>query len=196
MLKRGIVVSTILHLAAMMTVVHLRGPNEIHSIHGPTLALDIIGEPTKAQKQPTQLSSAQSVQKPSTQNQPLPADQNSNEHSPTSVTDTPGNGSHTQYNQELAAYVNSIRMVVASKKVYPPTSMRLNEKGQVRLEVTVRQDGTIDAVSIKEQCPFHRLNSAAIALIEGIEKFEPFPSALAHEQTLKIDLPIDYVLNN
>lgn len=72
-----------------------------------------------------------------------------------------------------AVPTTAIRYVVEPEPVYPATSRRLGESGEVRLRVEIDTDGRARRVSVHHSSGFPRLDDSAVAAVRAA-RFTPF----------------------
>ena len=92
-------------------------------------------------------------------------------------------------------YLAELREWIESRKEYPEVARRLGQTGRVTIAFRVKKDGAISHVQIKSACPFQRLNEAAVALMNELQRFRPFPPEIQVAE-LEIEQPILYELSH
>ncbi|WP_072681303.1 energy transducer TonB [Arcobacter sp. LA11] len=92
-------------------------------------------------------------------------------------------------------YLSKLRATIENNKIYPKRAKRLKQQGKVIISFEITKSGHIKKIALKNACPYRRLNSAAIELLEQIAKFEPIPKEL-EKNTWAIDVPINYSIVN
>jgi protein TonB len=96
-------------------------------------------------------------------------------------------------NQEQM-YIYELRSHIVKFLDYPRAAARLNQTGEVIVQVDIHRSGKIIKTKIAKSCPFFRLNEAALALVNSVEKFSPFPAVMP-EQMISVSIPVSYTLN-
>jgi periplasmic protein TonB len=91
-------------------------------------------------------------------------------------------------------YLYELRARIEQRKTYPPLSKRLGESGVVTLRFSIRRDGALTDLRLQSPSGHDRLNHAALELLHQIARHNPLPPELG-EDSLTVDLPIEYVLN-
>lgn len=92
-------------------------------------------------------------------------------------------------------YLLKIRAEIEKNKQYPKMAKRLKQQGKVIVRFLITKHGFIESITLKNGCPYKRLNIAAIELLEKIKKFDPIPSEL-NKGSWVIDIPITYSIIN
>ena|GEM_PF-3271608 len=95
---------------------------------------------------------------------------------------------------ERERYIYALQLLLEQRKTYPKASKDFHETGKVIVQFFIAQDGRIENVSVTGPSTFERLNQAALQLVSGLEKYKPLPENL-RAASLKIEVPIEYVLN-
>ncbi|MDE2299513.1 MAG: TonB family protein [Burkholderiales bacterium] len=72
-----------------------------------------------------------------------------------------------------AVPITAVRYVVEPEPVYPATSRRLGESGEVRLRVEIDTDGRARRISVHHSSGFPRLDESAVAAVRAA-RFTPF----------------------
>lgn len=92
-------------------------------------------------------------------------------------------------------YLLKLREKIENNKIYPTKAKKLKQQGNVIVSFEITKSGYIKKVSLKDACPYSRLNSAAIKLLKDISRFEPIPKEL-EKNTWAIEVPISYSIIN
>lgn len=92
---------------------------------------------------------------------------------------------------EIEKYALELRSFIESKKFYPRLAKRLKQAGDVKVKLTVNNDGKFHNISIAKSSPYPILNEAAIKLINQLQKFKPLP---LNVDSQNFSIPIKYKL--
>ena len=91
-------------------------------------------------------------------------------------------------------YVFDLKTLIEKNKAYPKAAQLLGQQGLVKIQFKVKPTGEFAEIALANECPYHKLNQAALKLIRKIQRFKPLPNALK-ETHLAVVLPIEYILN-
>lgn len=88
------------------------------------------------------------------------------------------------------SYRRDILKRISQVKFYPWLARQKGQEGQVTVEFTLRDDGSLHGpVVIKKSCNYDSLNLAALKTIERANPFPPFPDNLRGESiSLNLDI--------
>ena len=93
---------------------------------------------------------------------------------------------------ELVTYLNQIRDRIEEAKKYPSGAREKEKEGRVKVEITVREDGQVEDISVVASfCPL--LDEAAVKLIKEVSPFPPFPSSIKQNKII-IQMEVIYEL--
>jgi len=95
----------------------------------------------------------------------------------------------------IRAYTRELHRTLAENKYYPRAAKRAGLEGTVRIEVTIDTEGHILAVQLHESSGHDILDSAAMKMMNSVEKFPPPPEALAWQEK-RLRVPIPYRLDS
>lgn len=101
--------------------------------------------------------------------------------------------SSVNLSSNLKAYFTDLRFDIERNKIYPKLARRLKQSGIVHVKFDISKEGQISNVNVKKQCPFHRLNEAALELLSSLKKQYPLPDEINAEK-ISVVLPINYIL--
>ncbi len=101
---------------------------------------------------------------------------------------SPGGGPPAEY----AAYLARLRQRIQESLRYPLTARRRGLSGTVHLEVTIRPDGAIAAVTIVESSSYSALDDAALEAVRSLRPM-PFPTGVPPRR-LYVRVPVIFTL--
>ncbi len=90
-------------------------------------------------------------------------------------------------------YHDELFLLFESKKSYPQAARRLKQQGEVLVSLRVWANGRIDDHRVIKASPYHRLNQAALGLVQEVDKFKPLPPGTG--PFAYFHLPIEYSIN-
>jgi periplasmic protein TonB len=93
---------------------------------------------------------------------------------------------------EYGGYLAGVRRRIQDSIQYPTSARRRGLKGTVNLEILIRADGAISAVSVAGSSSHSELDEAAVEAVRGLAP-QPFPAGLK-PRPLKVKLPIVFDL--
>jgi len=93
---------------------------------------------------------------------------------------------------EYAAYLARLRQRIQESLRYPLTARRRGLSGTVHLEVTIRPDGAIAAVTIVESSSYSALDDAALEAVRSLRPM-PFPTGVPPRR-LYVRVPVIFTL--
>lgn len=93
---------------------------------------------------------------------------------------------------EYGDYLAAIRRRIQESLRYPLAARRRGLTGTVHLEIVIRPDGAISAVSVADSSSHRLLDTAAVEAVRGVGAV-PFPPALV-PRTLRVKLPVVFEL--
>jgi len=101
---------------------------------------------------------------------------------------SPGGGPRAEY----AEYLAQLRQRIQESLRYPLTARRRGLSGTVHLEVTIRPDGAIAAVTIVESSSYSALDDAALEAVRSLRPM-PFPAGVPPRR-LYVRVPVIFTL--
>ena len=93
---------------------------------------------------------------------------------------------------EYGGYLAGVRRRIQESIQYPTSARRRGLKGTVNLEILIRADGAISAVSVAGSSSHSELDEAAVEAVRSLAP-QPFPAGLK-PRPLKVKLPIVFDL--
>ena len=93
---------------------------------------------------------------------------------------------------EYGAYLRTFRRRIVESLRYPPAARRQGLKGTVQLEIFIKPDGAISAVSITGSSSHPLLDEAALQAVRSLAP-QPFPAGLV-PRLLRVRLPVVFDL--
>jgi len=93
---------------------------------------------------------------------------------------------------EYGGYLSGVRRRIQESLQYPTSARRRGIKGTVNLEILIRADGAISAVSVAGSSSHSELDEAAVEAVRSLAP-QPFPAGLK-PRPLKVKLPIVFDL--
>jgi protein TonB len=93
---------------------------------------------------------------------------------------------------EYGGYLAGVRRRIQESLQYPTSARRRGIKGTVNLEILIRADGAISAVSVAGSSSHSELDEAAVEAVRSLAP-QPFPAGLK-PRPLKVKLPIVFDL--
>ncbi len=94
-----------------------------------------------------------------------------------------------------SSYYNTLQQTIQQNTQYPAKSVRDQEEGTCKVNVTISRDGSIEDVTIKEKAGFPALDSECRNVFSRIVKFPAVPANVSPEFTdFKVELPITFSL--
>jgi protein TonB len=106
---------------------------------------------------------------------------------------TPGSGgSIVAPGAEYGPYLTRLRQRVQEALRYPPAARRRNVQGAVGLEILIRPDGTLGAVTLADSSGHAVLDEAALETVRSLRP-EPFPAGVP-PRLLRVRLPVVFTL--
>lgn len=94
----------------------------------------------------------------------------------------------------LRQYAGGIKAAVLRSRRYPAQAERLRHEGSVKVGFTVKADGTLAAVTVKESAGYDELDTAATAAVEAAAPFAAIPPELGRD-SLTLSITLDFKLN-
>ncbi|MCB1800590.1 MAG: energy transducer TonB [Gammaproteobacteria bacterium] len=91
------------------------------------------------------------------------------------------------------SYLAELAAAIERRKRYPRASRRRGEQGTVVVAFVIQRDGRLVDVTIKQSSGTGRLDEAALKTVQGLESFQPIPTALARDRW-SISVPIAFSL--
>ena len=91
-------------------------------------------------------------------------------------------------------YLFDLKILIEENKAYPKAAQLLGQQGLVKIQFKIKPTGEFADIALANECPYHKLNQAALKLIRKIQRFKPLPNSLKETQ-LAVVLPIEYILN-
>jgi TonB family protein len=88
-------------------------------------------------------------------------------------------------------YLLELRKWILDQVELPSAARMLGQSGMVKVQVTIKGDGSFMGVKLSEASAYIRLNQAALDLIRNLGKFKPLPEG---HPTLSVEIPIEYHL--
>lgn len=93
-----------------------------------------------------------------------------------------------------APYLTRLWGTIESQKSYPALARSRGQTGKVVVRFRLMKTGQIVEVHLQQASPFESLNSAAMATVEQVARFEPIPDALS-KTDLQLTITLNYSLN-
>ena len=94
-----------------------------------------------------------------------------------------------------SSYYNTLQQTIQQNTQYPAKSVRDQEEGTCKVNVTISRDGSIEDVTVKEKAGFPALDSECRNVFNRIVKFPAVPANVSPEITdFKVELPITFSL--
>lgn len=93
---------------------------------------------------------------------------------------------------EYAAYLARVRRRIQESLTYPEPARRRSLRGTVHLEIVIRPDGAIGAVSVVDSSSHRLLDEAAVETVRGLGP-TPFPPGV-RPRPLRVRLPVVFEL--
>jgi outer membrane biosynthesis protein TonB len=91
--------------------------------------------------------------------------------------------SRADYNQALSKYIDDVKDMITDKIEYPVWAKKLNQKGNVIIEVTINKDGSMAHMTDKELSRHETLNQEVRGAIEESLPLPAIPSRLKLNST-------------
>lgn len=91
-------------------------------------------------------------------------------------------------------YLYELRLLLDSRKQYPPVARSLRQEGAVEVSFLLRPDGRIEDTNVTQPSSHETLNRAALQLVEAVGRFKPLPTELQKLVGWRVSVPIEYRL--
>jgi protein TonB len=101
-------------------------------------------------------------------------------------------GTGGEAGSEYGGYLAGVRRRIQESLQYPTSARRRGVKGTVNLEILIRADGAISAVSVAGSSSHSELDEAAVEAVRSLAP-QPFPAGLK-PRPLRVKLPIVFDL--
>ncbi len=90
-------------------------------------------------------------------------------------------------------YLLELRRLIDRNKSYPKVARRLKQHGIVVISIKINKEGIFEDVSLNQKSTSSILDTAALRLVQSINRFKPLPKQYASLTEFKV--PIKYVFN-
>lgn len=94
----------------------------------------------------------------------------------------------------ISQYASQVAELIDKNKYYPIMAKRLEQEGEVLLNITIDKHGNLLKVAIERSCSFDSLNLAAVDAVHKVQRFPPIPEGLMSQQ-ITFTIPIEYLIN-
>lgn len=91
-------------------------------------------------------------------------------------------------------YLYELRLLLDSRKQYPPLARSLRQEGIVEVGFLLQPDGRLSETNVVRPSTHANLNRAALQLIEAVGRFKPLPAELGKMSGWRVSVPIEYRL--
>lgn len=91
-------------------------------------------------------------------------------------------------------YQRSVLTKVYQNIVYPPSALRRNREGSLRVAISINENGSLNRVDVTQNARYTNLDEAAVEAVQDAAPFEPLPAGTP-EIPMVLEIPVTFQLN-